>query len=313
MQYRSKGIIIKTQKLSEADRILKILTEEHGLVSAVAKGARRSKSSFAAKAQSLNKCDFLLAEGKSLDVVSELSILQKFNDNEQDILSLYLAFLAAEICEKVSFDEESSADFFYLLEIYLDHLKKIASQKSLDKQIQENQKLLLSIEFLWCIVCELGYKPELNFCSLSNLKRKTNQIPQHFDLSNGSICSRKAYELYLEQHQISEEIIPLSKFSFKLLEALDKSPLSNPGTDIYLSEIHSSDKKKESYQYRKVLIEEFLVNYLKVSLENQDSIEQFSMQEQNLELKASLKLLYKHIRYQTQINIKSWASLVEIL
>ena len=76
MQYRSKGIILKTKKLNEVDRILSILTENNGMVSAIAKGARKANSSLAAKTQALNECDFLLAKGKNLDIVSEVSIVQ---------------------------------------------------------------------------------------------------------------------------------------------------------------------------------------------------------------------------------------------
>ncbi|NQY79727.1 MAG: DNA repair protein RecO [Candidatus Caenarcaniphilales bacterium] len=316
MQYRDKGIIVKTQKLNEADRILRILTEEHGLVSAIAKGARKSNSSLAAKTQTLNECDFLLAKGKNLDIVSEVSIVQKFSDNNQDLLAMYLAFFAAELCEKIAQDEQSLEDFFYLLEIFLEHLKQISQQSEVSEELQENQKLLLSVEFLWCIICELGYKPELNYCSLANIRRKPNQIPQYFDLSNGSICSGKGYELYREGYHTNEHVIPISKFTFKLLDSLDRSALSNLGAEVYIEEVHNSDastQKKESYSYRKILIEEFLINYLQVSLSEGSSLYEFSIEAQNSELKSTLKLLYKHIEFQTHSECRSWSALADIL
>lgn len=316
MQYRDKGIIVKTQKLNEADRILKILTEEHGLVSAIAKGARKSNSSLAAKTQTLNECDFLLAKGRNLDIVSEVSIIQKFSDNNQDLLAMYLAFFAAELCEKIAQDEQSIEDFFYLLEIFLEHLKKISQQSKVTEELQENQKLLLSVEFLWCIICELGYKPELNYCSLANIRRKPNQIPQYFDLSNGSICSGKNYKLYREGYHTDEQVTPISKFTFKLLDSLDKSALSNLGTEIYIDEVYDSEpnnQKKESYSFRKILIEEFLINYLQVSLSEGSSLSEFSIEAQNIELKSTLKLLYKHIEFQTHSECRSWSALADIL
>ena len=166
------------------------------------------------------------------------------------------------------------------------------------------------MEFLWCIICELGYKPELNFCSLANLRRKPNQIPKYFDLNNGSICSGKGYELYREGYHTNEHVIPIGKFTFKLLESLDRSNLSNLGTEIYLQEMHSG--KEEAINYRKVLIEEFLVNYLETTIK-ENSLKGFNLAAQNQELQATLKLLYKHIEFQTHTECKSWKALSELL
>ena len=47
--YRDEGVVLRTQKLGEADRIITLLTREHGRVRAVAKGVRRTKSKFGAR------------------------------------------------------------------------------------------------------------------------------------------------------------------------------------------------------------------------------------------------------------------------
>jgi DNA repair protein RecO (recombination protein O) len=48
-QYRDEAFVVRTHKLGEADLIVVLLTREHGLVRAVAKGIRRSKSRFGAR------------------------------------------------------------------------------------------------------------------------------------------------------------------------------------------------------------------------------------------------------------------------
>ncbi|MEY8567018.1 DNA repair protein RecO [Corynebacterium sp.] len=48
-QYRDEAFVVRTHKLGEADLIVVLLTREHGLVRAVAKGVRRSKSRFGAR------------------------------------------------------------------------------------------------------------------------------------------------------------------------------------------------------------------------------------------------------------------------
>jgi recombinational DNA repair protein (RecF pathway) len=370
MQYRSSGIILKTQKLGEADRILKILTPENGLVSAIAKGARRMNSSFAAKTQTLNHCDFLLAKGKNLDIVSEVSIVNNFLLGCSDLLALNLAFFASEITEKISDECDSTRNFFELLDIYLRYLKSITAGHLNKNRISENaetgayeqsgeiktnQQLLLSIEFLWCIICELGYKPDLDTCTLTRKRRQPKQIPQYFDLSSGSICSTEGYELYRQGYHTDDHIVPLKKFTFKLLDALDRSPLSSLDTDFQASfgntgiedceqsqegcadtqlssRINTEDKK---ITLREILIEDFLVNYMQVSLEeikasleagvqhHQHQLDNnisssvpeiaFSLSSQNSELKSCLQLLYKHIEFQIHKECKSWKALEEVI
>jgi recombinational DNA repair protein (RecF pathway) len=346
MQYRSSGIILKTQKLGEADRILKILTPENGLVSAIAKGARRMNSSFAAKTQTLNHCDFLLAKGKNLDIVSEVSIVNNFLLGCSDLIALNLAFFASEITDKISDECDSTRNFFELLDIYLRYLKSItvghlnknnksknaeAGAYEQSDEIKTNQQLLLSIEFLWCIICELGYKPDLDICTLTHKRRQPKQIPQYFDLSSGSICSTEGYELYRQGYHTDDHIIPLKKFTFKLLDALDRSPLSSLDTDFQVS-FQDEDKK---ITLREILIEDFLVNYMQVSLgEIKSSLEAdlqlhhshlkdnapasvsetaFSLSSQNNELKSCLQLLYKHIEFQIHKECKSWKALEEVI
>ena len=62
--YRDEGIVLRTQKLGEADRIITLLTREHGRVRAVAKGVRRTTSRFGSRLEPFNHIDLQLAEGR---------------------------------------------------------------------------------------------------------------------------------------------------------------------------------------------------------------------------------------------------------
>ncbi|WP_197517911.1 DNA repair protein RecO, partial [Mycobacterium sp. E796] len=41
--YRDRAVVLRQHKLGEADRIVTLLTRDHGLVRAVAKGVRRTR------------------------------------------------------------------------------------------------------------------------------------------------------------------------------------------------------------------------------------------------------------------------------
>lgn len=69
--YRDEAVVLRTFPLGEADRIVVLLTKRHGKVRAVAKGVRRLKSRFGGRLEPLMRVDLLLAQGKSLDVISQ--------------------------------------------------------------------------------------------------------------------------------------------------------------------------------------------------------------------------------------------------
>ena len=69
--YRDEGVVLRTTKLGEADRIVTLLTRTHGKVRAVAKGVRRTKSRFGGRLEPFMRVDLLIAEGRSLDVISQ--------------------------------------------------------------------------------------------------------------------------------------------------------------------------------------------------------------------------------------------------
>ena len=69
--YRDTGVVLRTYKLGEADRIVVVLTEHHGKVRAVAKGVRKTMSKFGARLEPLSHVRLLMYQGRELDIVSQ--------------------------------------------------------------------------------------------------------------------------------------------------------------------------------------------------------------------------------------------------
>ena len=69
--YRTRAIVLDRTKLAEQDLILTLLSADGSQLRAVAKGARKPGGRLAARAELFCETDFLLAAGRSLDVVSE--------------------------------------------------------------------------------------------------------------------------------------------------------------------------------------------------------------------------------------------------
>ena len=71
--------MLRTHKLGEADRIITLLTRQHGRVRAVAKGVRRTTSRFGSRLEPFTHVDLQLAEGRSLDVITQAETITPFS------------------------------------------------------------------------------------------------------------------------------------------------------------------------------------------------------------------------------------------
>ena len=84
--YRDRAVVLRQHKLGEADRIVTLLTRDHGLVRAVAKGVRRTRSKFGARLEPFAHIDAQLHPGRNLDIVTQVVSIDAF---ATDIVSDY--------------------------------------------------------------------------------------------------------------------------------------------------------------------------------------------------------------------------------
>lgn len=92
--YREQGVVLRTQKLGEADRIVTLLTAGRGLLRAAAKGVRRTSSKFGARLEPFMVADLQLFEGRTLDTITQASTLGAYGPH---ISSDYDRFRAANV------------------------------------------------------------------------------------------------------------------------------------------------------------------------------------------------------------------------
>lgn len=92
--YREQGVVLRTQKLGEADRIVTLLTLGRGLLRAAAKGVRRTSSKFGSRLEPFMVADLQLYEGRSLDTITQASTLGAYGPH---IIGDYERYLAANV------------------------------------------------------------------------------------------------------------------------------------------------------------------------------------------------------------------------
>lgn len=114
--YRDQGVVLRTHKLGEADRIITILTREHGKVRAVAKGVRKSASRFGARLEPLNFVDVQLHQGRSMDTVTQVETLAAYGASTSIDYSKWTAGQAmVETADRLTPEEREPATQQFLL------------------------------------------------------------------------------------------------------------------------------------------------------------------------------------------------------
>ena len=100
----TEGLILKTYNLAEADKIVLLLTREHGIVRGVAKGAKRLKSRFGSSLEPFTVVRATYFQKETLELVS----IQKL-----DLIGSYFS---------VASDPDFLQKFSYLVEILIESL-----------------------------------------------------------------------------------------------------------------------------------------------------------------------------------------------
>jgi DNA repair protein RecO (recombination protein O) len=83
--YRDEGVVLRTWKLGEADRIVVLFTRGRGKVRAVAKGVRKTKSRFGSRLEPTSHVALQLYEGRELDIVTQTESLSHLSPLRDDL------------------------------------------------------------------------------------------------------------------------------------------------------------------------------------------------------------------------------------
>jgi DNA repair protein RecO (recombination protein O) len=144
--YHDRGIVLRTHKLGEADRIVTLLTRDHGKVRAVAKGVRKTKSRFGARLEPPGHVQLLLYEGRELDIVTQAETIDLFGALRDDFDLLARALSMLEAADHVALDREPNPRLY--------GMRTLATRDA---------PLVVSAFFLKLLALE-GYRPQVEVC-----------------------------------------------------------------------------------------------------------------------------------------------------
>jgi DNA repair protein RecO (recombination protein O) len=113
--YREQGIVLRSYKLGETDRIVHLLTQGRGKVRAVAKGVRRPGSRFGGRLEAYGHVDLQLYEGRNLDVVNQVELIAAHAHIREDFARSTCAGTMVELTDLVAQEGDRDNALFLLL------------------------------------------------------------------------------------------------------------------------------------------------------------------------------------------------------
>lgn len=174
--YHDVGVVLRTYKLGESDRIVVIHTLENGKVRAVAKGVRKTKSKFGARLEPMSHVKLLLYRGRQLDIVSQAEAVEPLSPMLSSLDRATQGLAALEAVDQLSLEREPNVALYRSL---VGVLRAIAARPA-----------PLNIPaFYWKLLAREGFQPELYVCIRCGGAEPDTQMVA-FDLNEGGVLCR---------------------------------------------------------------------------------------------------------------------------
>ncbi len=218
--YKSKGIVLRSIRYGEADRILDLYTRDAGLVSAIAKGIRRTKSRFGARLEPLSCVDFVAYGGRTLDTITQAETLRSFHGIRENLARFEAAAGMVGAVRALSGGDEADRRVFNLLYHALDSLE---GRTSGFESIKAAFSLKLSVL--------AGYTPRLDACVICDrdLEEALDGDPPYFAPPlGGALCP--------DCRAASGDAFPLPPGTLAALQTLVALPIREAAVEERLEE-----------------------------------------------------------------------------
>ncbi|MFZ9401202.1 MAG: DNA repair protein RecO [Ilumatobacteraceae bacterium] len=113
--YRDVGVVLRTHKLGESDRIVTLITQDSGKVRAVAKGIRKTTSKFGSRLEPMSHVQVQLYRGRQLDIVNQVELVEISTATRANLEATTDGLAMCEVVEQLSEDRSPSPHLYRML------------------------------------------------------------------------------------------------------------------------------------------------------------------------------------------------------
>ncbi|HEX9121857.1 MAG TPA: DNA repair protein RecO [Actinomycetota bacterium] len=154
--YKEQGVVLRSVKLGEADKIVTVMTQGSGKIRAVAKGIRKTTSRFGARLEPFTHVSLMAYRGRgSLDTISQAEIINPFRALRDDLDLFAAGETMLEATDKVAEEHERNLRLFMLL---------ISGLRALD--LRPADPAAVAESFLLKLLSLSGFHPSLTACAV---------------------------------------------------------------------------------------------------------------------------------------------------
>jgi DNA repair protein RecO (recombination protein O) len=151
--FRCEGVVLRHRDMGEADRLITLLTPDHGIVRAVARGARKPTSKTGGHLDLLRHVSLTVSEGRAFRTVGQVESVEGHRSLRDDLGRMSRGIYFAELAERFSVEDAPNAAVFRLLARSLGLLEKTPAPDLLTRWF-ETRLLHLS-----------GFLPQFTVCA----------------------------------------------------------------------------------------------------------------------------------------------------
>src|SRR5436853_7706215 len=154
--YKEQGVVLRSAKLGEADKIVTVLTQGSGKVRAVAKGIRKTTSRFGGRLEPFTHVSLLVYRGRgALDTITQADIISAHRPLREDLGLFAAGETMLEAADKVAEEHERNVRLFLLL---LTGLRAL--------EAMPNDSAATAESFLLKLLSLSGFHPSLSACAV---------------------------------------------------------------------------------------------------------------------------------------------------
>ena len=184
--YKATGINLKAQPLGESDKIVTILTQEFGLIRAVATGARKQNSSLGGRMGMFVINELLISQGRNLSRITQAETIKTYPGLSKDLGKLAASQYLAEIVLCQALSELPQTELYELFNEHLQRLNDIP--KTEIKCVVANL-----VQGVFQLLALAGLTPQVESCCLTQRLLTPDWTNPHWQVgfsipSGGIIC-----------------------------------------------------------------------------------------------------------------------------
>ena len=179
-EHRTRALVVNVYDYGESDRLVHLYTEDLGRVSAIAKGARRSRRRFPGTLEILTVLDVRIVEPPraSLLRLEGARLVQPFERFVSDLGRFGVACMLAEVLDRFTGDHEANPELFRFALGVLDVL------------VEEPADRLLALLTLTKTLARLGFRPRLSDCVACGSALGAGEVRVAFVPREGGVLCR---------------------------------------------------------------------------------------------------------------------------